>query len=202
MDPSARFCPKCGATLTSSAAPTGGAPPVDIRQKVDEDRGFLKRLQLLVPGFRGYRQGEDIRAADSLLRRQVADKVHDSLSQLQDARSDLVNANQFSVLTEFSNLIAELQQLEGHIRHGEQGYTGISPAVRMQAAELDRLYEYDFGFAEAGDQLGVAVRTLRTTLASANSAAIPPAVNTVRAMVTQLQQAFQARIKVVEGIRV
>ena len=163
---------------------------------------MIKRLQLLVPGFHAYRVGEDIRAADSLLRRQVADKVHDAMAQLQDVRSDLVNQNQFSVLTEFSNLIWDLQQLEGHIRHAEQGYTGISPAVRIQAADLDKLYEYDFGFAQAADQLGAGVRDLRGTIASANATAIPPAVAVVRTQVTQLNQAFQARIKVIEGIRV
>ena len=86
----AQFCAACGAALGSTAAgpmttsaassasvaavgPSGG--PVDIRNRVDQDRGFLKRLQLLIPGFHGYRVNEDAREADSFLRLQVADKV-------------------------------------------------------------------------------------------------------------------------------
>ncbi|EQD65037.1 hypothetical protein B2A_01749, partial [mine drainage metagenome] len=41
-----------------------GPLPPDLRERVDQDRGSLKRLQLMVPGYRAYRQGEDIREAD------------------------------------------------------------------------------------------------------------------------------------------
>src|SRR5271170_7966430 len=71
---SSKFCNSCGAAL--APPPPASAPPVDIRERVDQDRGTLKRLQMLIPGFRGYRQGEDIREADSYLRMQVATKVH------------------------------------------------------------------------------------------------------------------------------
>jgi hypothetical protein len=175
---------------------------VDIRQTVEQERGFLKRLQLLVPGFHGYRVGEDIRAADSLLRREIADKVHVSVSQLQEARSDLAQASQFQVLNDFTQLLADLQQLEAHIRHAEQGYSGISAAIRIQAPDLDRIYEYDYGFAEAADQLSIAVVALRAPLVSGDGAAIAPAVNTVRAQVAQLGQTFRARMQAIEGIQV
>ena len=88
MGPSNRFCPACGQAI-SPATGTAATPPVDIRQRVDEDRGVLKKLQLLVPGFRGYRQGEDLREADSVLRLQVADKVHSTISLLTQRRQAL-----------------------------------------------------------------------------------------------------------------
>jgi hypothetical protein len=177
--PSAPAAPSPGADPgpNPTAAPVG-ARPVDIRQKVDADRGALKRLQLLIPGYRGYRMGEDIRAADSLLRRQVADKIHGALVQLQQARSDLAQANQFQILNDFTQLTADLQQLEVHIRNAEQGYSGISAAVRVQNADLDRLYEYDYGFAEAADQLSVGVTQLRTTIMASAPGTIGPASST------------------------
>ena len=144
----ARFCNACGSSLfvqsgssTGTSAPPA-APPVDIRQTVDQDRGVLKRLQLLVPGFRGYREGEDIRAADSLLRRQVADKVKSARTTMENSRAALTNAKQFAALNDLAPLIADLMRLEGQIRFAEQGYTGISPAVRANPPQLDRLYEY------------------------------------------------------------
>ena len=48
---------------------------VDLRSKVEDDRGLLKKIELLIPGFRGYREREDLRAADSLLRQQLAGRV-------------------------------------------------------------------------------------------------------------------------------
>lgn len=206
----ARFCNACGSSLfvqsgssTGTAAPPA-APPVDIRQTVDSDRGVLKRLQLLVPGFRGYREGEDIRAADSLLRRQVADKVKSARTTLENSRAALTNAKQFGALNDLAPLIADLMRLEGQIRFAEQGYTGISPAVRANPPQLDRLYEFDYGFALAADQLNTTVVQLPGAAmgSAANPSQVPAIVSTARGQVSQLDSAFKARLQSVEGVRV
>ncbi len=157
-------------------------------------------MQLLIPGFRGYRQGEDDRAADSLLRLQVADRVHQALMSIQSYRTQLTQANQFQGLTDLGPVIADLQQLEGEIRHAEQGYTGISPAVRISTDQLDRLYEYDYGFVTAASTLGSTVQGLSNPVSDPASVAM--AIQTLRAQVRQLDAAFKARVRAVEGIQV
>ena len=201
--PASRFCSSCGGPLTGAVAPPAGAGPtgpVDIRQRVDQDRGFLKKLQLLIPGFRGYRQGEDDRAADSILRLQVADRVHRALTIVSDARASLSNGGDFTHLNDLAQVASDLAVLEGQIRHAEQGYSGISPSVRMSVPSLDRLYEYDYGFLSAADALAQSVAPLNVPNPSpANAAA---GIQNARAMVRQLQAAFQARTKAVQGIQV
>ena len=210
----ARFCNTCGSSLIVTAAgsstgtqgspPPPGAAPVDLRQKVEDDRGVLKRLQLLVPGFRGYRQAEDIREADSLLRLQVADKLKNARQTVENSRAALVSSNQFSALTDLAPLLSDLWRLEGEIRHAEQGYTGISPAVRINPQQLDRLYEYDYGFAQAGDQLSQTIAPLPSLAMSSggNPGAVGSLIATARSQVNQLDQAFKARVQAIEGIRV
>jgi zinc-ribbon domain len=204
----ARFCNVCGSSLTVENAsstgtmPPAGGPPVDLRQKVESDRGVLKRLQLLIPGFRGYRQGEDIREADAFLRIQVADKLKNGRSTVENSRAALANAGQFQVLNDLSPLIANLWQLEGEIRHAEQGYTGISPAVRINPQQLDRLYEYDYGFAQAADQLNQTLSSLPTLLMQGNASQAPGVIATARSQINELQQAFKARLQTIEGIRI
>jgi hypothetical protein len=199
-----KFCPQCGASLGAPAAPSSasGATPIDLRQTVDADRGILKRLQLLVPGYRGYRQAEDVRAADSLLRIQVADKIKNCRTSLENTRQALVQANQFGSLTEIAPLLADLLRLEGEIRNAEQGYTGFSPAVRITPQQLDRLYEYDFGFAQAGDQLAQTIAGIPALATGPGAASISGVLATARGQVNQLDQAFKARIQGIEGIRV
>ncbi len=169
---------------------------------MEGDRGVLKRLQLLVPGFRGYRQGEDIREADSFLRIQVADKLKNARTTIENARSGLSNAGQFQALRDLAPIIADLLGLEGRIRHAEQGYTGISPAVRVNPQQLDRLYEYDYGFAQAADQLNQTIATLPSLSMGGNGAAVNNLITTARGQIAQLDQAFKARLQVIEGIRV
>jgi hypothetical protein len=175
---------------------------VDLRQRVDDDRGMIKRLQLLVPGYRSYREGEDIREADSLLRLQVADKIKNARATVENTRQALVQSNQFTALNDLAPLIADLWKLEGEIRHAEQGYTGISPAVRINPQQIDRLYEYDFGFAQAGDQLSQTVSSLPSLASGPSASQTGAVIATARGQVNQLDQAFKARIQAIEGIRV
>jgi hypothetical protein len=155
---------------------------------------------LLVPGFRAYRQGEDVRAADSLLRRQVADKVKNARTTAENARAALTQAGQFSVLIDLAPLISDLLTFEPKVRSAEQGYTGISPATRVGNADLDRLYEYDYGFVLAADQLNQTLAPLPTIAAGGSTADLQRLVATARGQVNQLQQAFQARLKAVQGV--
>ncbi len=206
--PGSRFCNACGSSLVVQAgSSTGtlaapGAPPLDIRQKVDDDRGFLKRLQLLVPGFRGYREGEDLRAADSILRREAADKVKAARTTVENARAALSNAGMFSVLTDLAPLIADMLRIEGSIRAAQQGYTGFSPAVRIQPQQLDRLYEYDYGFVQAADQLNQAIAGMPALVSASppNAAAVGTLLTDARTLLARLDAAFKARIEVVEGV--
>ena len=201
-----KFCAQCGASLTpativtAAGAPVASQPNVDLREKVDDDRGILKRLQMLIPGFRGYRQGEDLRASDALLRMQVADRIKRATSTIMDARTSLTNAGQFGSLNDLAGVISDLQRLEGEVRHAEQGYTGISPSIRIRPEAQDNLYEYDFGFVQAADQLGAAVEPLRQ-VTTADPAAVRQTVSNVQGMVRALDNAFRARIRSAEGIQ-
>ncbi|EQD32577.1 hypothetical protein B2A_13489, partial [mine drainage metagenome] len=132
--------------LAAPSTPGG----VDIRERVDQDRGALKRLQLLIPGFRAYRQTEDVRAADAMLRLQVADLLVRAMQQVDALRSEMTRDGVLDGLTTLGGLRSELQRLEGEVRHAEQGYTGISPALRITPEMLDRLYERDYRFIASG----------------------------------------------------
>jgi cell division protein ZapA (FtsZ GTPase activity inhibitor) len=197
----ARFCPSCGASTTAAPARAPSAP-VDIRQAVDQDRGTLKKLQLLLPGYRGYRQGEDLRDADSILRRQIADKVHACVNDLTSQRQQLVLANEFTSLTTIATVLSDLQTLEGRIRHAEQGFSGISPAVRITQVRQDQLYEYDYGFAQAAEELRAATAPLQSAIAAHDNAAITAQVEVIRGLVARLRAAFEVRMATVEKVQV
>jgi len=189
--------------MTGPGAASGGpAAPVDIRQTVDSDRGVLKRLQLLVPGFRGYRQMEDIRAADSQLRIQVANQVDRLLASLQDTRATMSRMNQYQGLTDLATVLSDLQVLAGQIRHAEQGYSGISANIRFQQSRLDQLYEYDYGFVQAADQLAAAAPPIQDAAVKGDLSALRTTIQTLRAQVQVLQNAFSQRVRAVEGIMV
>lgn len=121
----------------------------DIRSEIERDRGLLKKIQLHVPLFKGYRKLEDLRSADELLRKQVSDVLQQALQALQNERVRLVNQSSFGELTMIASGMSAVQEFQGEILHAQQGYSGISPAIRMDEGRLRELYEYDLKFLEA-----------------------------------------------------
>jgi hypothetical protein len=132
----------------------------DIRQQVEADRGISKKLELLIPGLRGYRQFEDLRISDGLLRSQVADKLDLAKSDLEALRKQLVSNGDFANLTTLGGLISQVQQFSGEVRHSQQGYSGFGFPVRIDEGKLNELYEFDLDFVNSAFQLQDAVKRI------------------------------------------
>src|ERR1700752_4535455 len=99
----------------------------DLREKIVENRGTWKKLQLKIPGLREYRTLEDIRAADQLLRKQVSDNLNESKGKMEDFRKAVTARGDFANLTLVGNTRAQRQKISGVVQHSQQGSAGISP---------------------------------------------------------------------------
>ena len=124
----------------------------DIRERVEADRGILKKIQLVIPGYAGYRRREDIRAADNILRHQLADQMKSVRSELETIRDGMAMEGRVTGLSDIGNAIFNLEGIEAKVRHAEGGYSGFSPQIRIEERELDRLYEYDWAMLQALDK--------------------------------------------------
>lgn len=175
---------------------------VDIRDQVEDSRGILKKLQLLIPGYSGYRKLEDIRAADNYLRIQVANKIHENINSLQDLRKILVDRGFYANLSQFQTLFSEIQQLEGAIRHAQQGYSGISPPIRITTDNLNAMYEYDYNFIAQADSLNNMIKDLINTVMAGNAQESYAKLMTVSSSIKDLRDKFNERMIIIQGIKV
>jgi len=172
----------------------------DIRQQVDQGRGFLKKLQLVIPGLRGYRSKEDIRVSDDLLRNQVADKIDLSKSNLESVRKQMVLASDFTNLNTVGSLISQFQQFSGEIRHSQQGYSGFAATFSFDDARLNKLYEYDYDFVNAAIALVANTSPPKLSYDPTNAASIQPQLQQLQALVSDFKLKWSQRIEAVENI--
>jgi hypothetical protein len=194
----------------SSPQPAASPPPdqqddssntnPDIRQQVDQGRGFLKKLELMVPGLRGYRSKEDIRVADDLLRNQVADKIDLAKSNLESLRKQMVLASDFTNLNSVGSLISQFQQFSGEIRHSQQGYSGFAATFSFDDARLNKLYEYDYAFVNAALALLNNASPPILSYDPTNAAAIQPQLQKLQSLVSDFKIKWSQRIEAVENI--
>jgi len=174
----------------------------DIRQAVEENRDSLKKLQLIIPGLRGYRQREDVRVSDELLRNQMADRLDRVKGNLESLRKQVAAGNDFTNLSAIGSLIWQVQGTSGEIRHAQQGYSGWVAPITIHEDKLNKLYDYDYAFVSAVLQLESA--TSPSTLVYD-----PAAPNSIQASVTQftravndIKQKWAVRMEAIEGIAI
>lgn len=165
----------------------------DIRGGVQDSRGLLKKIQLHIPIFKGYRKLEDIRVADELLRKQLSDILEKALQSLQNEKSSEVNAGHFEKLTAIASEMSRIQEFQGDLLHAEQGSTGISPAIRLDEGKLNNLYEYDLKFLDVSAK----IRELSNLSASADK---DKTLQELSSAVQDARNTWNSRIEAVEKI--
>ena len=171
----------------------------DLRERVEEDRGLLKRIQLLVPGFAGYRRKEDIRAADNMLRIQIADRLNGLRSKAEKCRASLVEDYETKNLEKLGNLVNLFQAVEGKLRHAEQGYSGISPAIRVDVRELNMLYEYDLSLLQGVERMDSGLEQLRNETESKAWESMSSVISGIRTGLEEFEAVMDKRMRVITG---
>lgn len=172
----------------------------DLRKTIEDNRGTLKKLQLKIPGLKEYRELEDIRAADQLLRKQIADNLNDAKAKLEDLRKTLTVKNDFSNLTMIGNVISQIQQVSGVVQHAQQGSAGISPNIRIDAGVLSKLYEYDFNSVNASEQI---FTSCSNSVSDYNSGKSTTEISTkIASMLDDLGRVWKQRLDSVQNILV
>ncbi|HEV2225482.1 MAG TPA: hypothetical protein VGR56_01605 [Nitrososphaerales archaeon] len=174
----------------------------DIRQTVEANRGAVKKLQLLIPGLRGYRSKEDIRVSDELLRNQVADRLDKVKGNLDQIRKQMAAAGDFTNLTSVGSLISQVQALSGEVRHAAQGYAGFVAPIQVNEDKLNKLYDYDYAFVTTVFQLDDATSPGNLKYDSTSPNSIQTALGGFVQTVADIRQKWSLRIEAIEGIAI
>jgi len=175
---------------------------VDLRDKVKEDRGLLKKVELAIPGFRGYRKREDLRIADSLLRKQLADKLKSVLTNIEQSRETLTRKMEIDMLEDVRRLVNQAQVIEGKVRHAEQGYTGVSADYRIEESELNQLYEWDLGLIAHINELKNSATMFQNAINNGNKENIRNEMDSLNEKLLAFQDLFERRREAIAGLGV
>ncbi len=171
----------------------------DMRKKVVKSRKLLKKIERAIPGFRGYRGREDLRAADSIIRENLADKISDTVSSVERCRKDLAKNMVFEVLEDTADTINTLQSLESQVRHAEQGYSGLSSDVSLEEDELNKLYRFDLKMLNYVEKVDKKVEALENSISSGDTDKIDKKLDEIDKFVDKFERNFKKRTEVIKG---
>ncbi len=174
----------------------------DIRERIEEDRGLLKKIQTYVPGFRGYRRREDIRDADRMLRAQLSQRIALQRRGLEECRGILMQGPRSKELDTIGGLINQFKKVEGQVAHAPVGYSGIAADISIKEGELDQLYEYDARMFDHLTSIAASIDSLKNSLMAADESTIFRDMMNIKARITDFEDKFSARLRAIEGTEV
>ena len=153
----------------------------DLFDTVKGGQDFIQKILSYVPGFKGYIERTQRRAADKLLRDQVALKYKELATRVSNMKKDFVDAGQFDLLEEVDSIHLKLMTFSDRIKNASYGYSGLLDTVKINEKELEKLYEFDLAFFEISDQIssglenvaaGIGGDGLKAALRSVNGLAL------------------------------
>lgn len=114
----------------------------DLKGRIERDENSFQKLAAAIPGFKGYREQEIRRTADRLLRDHLVKLLDTSRSKLQRQLRD-AGIGDLQMVHTLERTERRLTSLRDRVDHASYGESGLFDAVKVQAEELDRMYDYD-----------------------------------------------------------
>jgi hypothetical protein len=107
------------------------------------EKNWLEKLADAIPGLKDYREKEARRDTDKRFREFLAGRIDASRDTLDEVKRQRLNEGNLDELDDLDRLSQKLFKIANSIRHASYGYAGFFDQVKIQEAELDRIYQYD-----------------------------------------------------------
>ena len=163
----------------------------DLTEKIQSAQGKLEKLVSRIPGYAGYKQKEQRREADRLLRLHVARQYEEQLKRLGDIQYTMTTTGRLASIVTLERAVTKLQLFIDRLKTASQGYAGLFDAIKVNEATLDKLYEFDRALLDGVGR----VAALLDKLAEAAQAEAPTAAeaNDLIAELEALNNTFSRR---------
>lgn len=107
------------------------------------EKNFLEKIADAIPGLKGYREKEARRDTDKRLRDYIAGRIDGAKKGLEEVKGNLLSEGKLDELDDLDRISQKIFKVANLIRHASYGYSGFFDQVKIQEAELDRIYQYD-----------------------------------------------------------
>jgi len=168
----------------------------DLFEKVTGDQDIFKKILSKVPGFSGYIERQNRRASDKLLRETVANRFEEQWQRISSLQKDLIRQGGIEYIADMESAAIKLRQFIDRIRTAAYGYSGLFDAVKINEAELAKVYQYDLALLQSVDDVAKAVDNLETAIGTDG---LPAAIRQLTTLAQQAVVAFNKRAEVMIG---
>lgn len=168
----------------------------DLFDRVTGDQDFLRKLMGKIPGFKGYIERQNRRAADKLLREAVANRFQALWQRISAAQTEVISQGAIEFVDDMERPALKLRQFIDRVRTASYGYSSFFEATKVNEEELNLVYQYDLTMLELGDEVERAIDNVESSIGTDG---LPAAIRNLTSLAQQCVDAFNKRAEVMRG---
>jgi hypothetical protein len=166
----------------------------DLFDQVTADQDPFKKIASKIPGFSGYIERQNRRAADKMLRESIADQFEELWNRVGNIQKDLVNQGELLVLDDLETAVTKLRTFIDKVRTASYGYSGFFDAIKVNEEELEKLYNFDSALLDMADEVSAAIDIVETSIGDEG---LPAAIRHLIGLTRDLVSTFNNRDEVI-----
>ncbi|MBI3942663.1 MAG: hypothetical protein HY326_06575 [Chloroflexi bacterium] len=168
-----------------------------IQEGMGKASNAFQDLVRNIPGYKGYKDKQDRREADKLLRLHIAGSFDTLRRRISTLQTDLTEKGQLSVVMTLERALMKLQLLIDRLKTATYGYTGLFDQVKVDEKTLDALYNFDASLEDGVIQLSKSL----DLFPSAPAADINKLAGELVMTIDALNERFNERQDLILGLR-
>ncbi len=168
----------------------------DYFGQVTSSQDIFKKLLSKVPGFSGYIERENRRAADKVMRETIANRFEAIWGRISAFQRELIAQGEIKWVDDVESAAIKLRQFIDRIRTTTYGYSGLFDAVKINEKELELIYAYDEAMLSLVDVMDRAVNNMEISIGSDG---FPASVRNLVATAQQCVETFDKRYEAFMG---
>jgi hypothetical protein len=172
----------------------------DLLKKIQNDRtegpliGIMRRL----PGFKGYEDMQERRAADTLLRSHIVALLKGQLTALVAAEKTVLNNGGLAHMSKMKDAKSKFQVYIDRIGTAMPGYAGFYDAIKVGPQQLQQIYNFDADMLDYVDKFKAAITAVQT--AATSNDGLDKAVADFEALSVEANAAFDKRASILTSL--
>ena len=164
-----------------------------IFQKVTGSMDIFKKIADKIPGFKGYVERQNRRDSDKLLRDTIYRRFRELEGRVSDIQVDFINQGEIKYTDDLEKAALRLRTFADRVRTAPRGYSSLFEAIKINEAELTKLYEYDATLLDKTDDVGRAIDNVQS---SAGTDGLPAAIRNLQTVSKDCIKAYDQRQEV------
>lgn len=168
----------------------------NLYDSVKGAQDFLTKIISYVPGFKGYVERSQRRAADKLLRDQVALKYSELAKTASELTREIGESGQLDYLDDVDSIRLKLTTFADRIKNASYGYSGFFDTVKINEKELEKIYKFDLLFFDLANEIESGFENVEAAIGSEG---LKSALRAVNKLALKANQTFDKRYQILIG---